>query len=125
MNSREKWLVVAICILFLFGSAADWYRRTRPVGDIGTEIPPDWATRFDGGDITLVEADSIDLNHSIAEELVRLPGIGPVRAESIIRWRTENGPFEKVEDLVRVPGIGPATLERIRGELVVTAGPPH
>jgi DNA uptake protein ComE-like DNA-binding protein len=39
------------------------------------------------------------------------------RAEAIVRERV-TAPFVRAEDLRRVPGIGPATLERIRPWLV-------
>lgn len=60
----------------------------------------------------------IDLNRATAAELTSLPGIGPVRAAAIVRWRKAHGPFRHVEDLLAIPGIGPATLERLRGRVV-------
>ena len=57
----------------------------------------------------------IDLNRATTEELARLPGIGLVRAISIVRWREEHGPFEQVSDLLAVPRVGPATLRRLAG----------
>ena len=59
----------------------------------------------------------IDLNSATADELTGLPGIGPVKAESIVRHRENNGPFSRVDDLLDVSGIGTATLDSIR-ELV-------
>jgi competence protein ComEA len=56
----------------------------------------------------------ISLNHSNAAELTRLPGIGPAKAEAIIRTRSERGPFRTIDDLTAVPGIGPATVNRLR-----------
>lgn len=118
MNDRERWLVGAICFLFLFGSAADWYKKSRSAGLPGRFISPDRAAAQQQIDST-VPSGPVDLNRCGESELVRLSGIGPVRAKSIVRWREENGPFDRVEDLERVPGIGPATVERLRGELLV------
>lgn len=59
----------------------------------------------------------VDVNTASVEELDRLPGIGPTKAEAIVRYRIENGPFASVDALDAVPGIGPATLASIR-ELV-------
>jgi competence protein ComEA len=56
---------------------------------------------------------TIDPNRATAEELQRLPSIGPKLAQRIVDERTR-GPFQKVEDLRRVPGIGPKTLEKLR-----------
>ena len=49
-----------------------------------------------------------------AQDLARLPGIGPVLAQRIVDRRTTLGGFRSVEDLLAVPGIGPRLYERIR-----------
>ena len=46
------------------------------------------------------------------------PGIGPVLAQRIVDWRTENGPFQTAEDLLQVEGIGPATLENLQSCII-------
>jgi len=56
----------------------------------------------------------IDVNRATADDLDRLPGIGPSTAKAIIDHRTRNGPFASVDDLLAVRGIGPATLAEIR-----------
>ena len=64
-------------------------------------------------------AGPLDLNRATVEELVELPGIGPVLAERIVAFREEHGPFRSVEDLLQVPGIGEATLEALRPYITV------
>ena len=44
----------------------------------------------------------------------QLPGIGPATAAAIVEYRTQSGPFGRVDDLLDVPGIGPAKLDAIR-----------
>jgi competence ComEA-like helix-hairpin-helix protein len=56
----------------------------------------------------------IDLNRATAEELERLPGVGPVVARRIVAWRDSAGGFTNMEELRRIRGIGPALLEAIR-----------
>ena len=56
----------------------------------------------------------VDINTADTELLETLPGIGETRAEAIIRYREEHGPFKRVDDIVAVPGIGSATLEGLR-----------
>jgi len=48
----------------------------------------------------------ININQATAEELVKLPGIGPSYADKIIRYRQENGGFKSPEELQKVKGIG-------------------
>lgn len=57
--------------------------------------------------------DPVNVNRASAEELERLPGVGPVLAERIVAYRRLAGPFRAPEDLLPVPGIGPAVLRRI------------
>lgn len=61
----------------------------------------------------------IDLNAAGAEELLRLPGIGPVRAAAVVKLRNERGGFRSVDELLDVKGIGERTLERVRPLAVV------
>lgn len=59
-------------------------------------------------------AAPVDLNTADVAGLDALPGIGPVLAQRIIDFRTENGPFRSVDDLGEVSGIGDRVLERLR-----------
>lgn len=64
-----------------------------------------------------LESFPLDPNQADAQELIRLPGVGPTLAERIIAAR----PFTGLEDLQRVPGLGAATLERIGPHLTFEA----
>ena len=59
----------------------------------------------------VLPGEKININTATAEELERLPGIGPTRAQAIVDDRAANGPFRIPEDLTRVSGIGEATLQ--------------
>ena len=63
---------------------------------------------------SLMEGEVIDLNTADVYELQRLPGIGEKRAQAIVDYREENGPFQSVEDLTRVSGIGEGILAGLR-----------
>ncbi len=64
----------------------------------------------------------VDLNHSTAPELERLPGIGPALAARIVADRESRGPYGSPESLLRVPGIGPRILARLRPYLAAPTG---
>lgn len=55
----------------------------------------------------------VDINRASPKELETLPGVGPVLAERIIKYREQNGAFLSPEDLTQVKGIGEKTLEKL------------
>jgi len=66
------------------------------------------------------EAHRVDLNSASAEELARLPGIGPAKAQAIIAYRAQE-PFSKPEDLIKVKGVGEKLYERLKDQITVGA----
>ena len=58
--------------------------------------------------------DPVVLNQATFEDLRRLPGIGPKKAQSILTLRQRVGRFRQVEDLLKVKGIGRAILKKLR-----------
>jgi competence protein ComEA len=61
----------------------------------------------------------VDINTADQAMLETLPGIGPVTAQAILQWRTENGAFTSVDELLEVDGIGEVTLSEIRDLVTV------
>ncbi|UTR14351.1 helix-hairpin-helix domain-containing protein [Salipaludibacillus sp. LMS25] len=59
------------------------------------------------------------LNEATLDDLISLPGIGPAKAEAIISYREEHGPFQTKEDIVNVPGIGEKTFETLEDYLII------
>jgi competence protein ComEA len=62
----------------------------------------------------------IDINRAEPWLLEALPGIGEVKAQAIVGYRNEHGPFKRIEDLLKVSGIGPATFEKIKDFITVS-----
>lgn len=61
----------------------------------------------------------INLNTASAQELESLPGIGEVKAQAIIAYREQQGPFQTIEQVMEVKGIGEKTFEDIRELITV------
>lgn len=67
-------------------------------------------------------AGPVDINSADAASLAEaINGVGVVKAQAIIDYRNQNGPFASVDDLVKVRGIGPKTLEKNRAQLTIGA----
>lgn len=63
-------------------------------------------------------AGGVSINKATAEELAAaLNGIGLKKAQVIVHYREEYGPFSNIEQLKEVPGIGPVLFERNRDKL--------
>jgi competence protein ComEA len=56
---------------------------------------------------------SVNINTADVKELAAvLFNIGEVKAEAIVRYREEHGPFTSKEQLLNVKGIGAATVKK-------------
>lgn len=85
-------------------------RAVRPVGSVKDTIVPDSVKKS-----TISENGTlVNINSASAEELQKLPGIGPAYASRIVKWRNEFGPFRSKDQLIEIKGIGEKRLETIR-----------
>ena len=55
----------------------------------------------------------VNINTAGLEKLVKLPGVGPVKAQAIIEYRDNIGKFESINEITNVKGIGEATLAKL------------
>jgi comEA protein len=67
----------------------------------------------------LAPGTKININTASAEELDKLPEIGPVKAQAIVEYRKANGPFKSAEDIEKVKGIKEGTFAKIKDYIVV------
>ena len=73
----------------------------------------------------LLDSGRSMFNGMAFEELRRLPGIGPRRAQAILDTRAKLGGFKRIEDLMRIRGLGRAATRRLRPLVVVGPVPPR
>lgn len=69
-----------------------------------------WTSEDDG---------TINLNTAGISELTSLSGIGESRAEDILSYRQEHGPFQSIEEIKNVPGIKDTIFEKIKDDITV------
>ena len=61
----------------------------------------------------------VNINTANQHELTALAGIGPAKAEAIVKYREANGLFENTSDLKKVKGIGDKIFEKVRAEIIL------
>ena len=124
---RFEPVLLLLTGIFLLGSAAAflwsgssedmWRVTSQRAADVSTaeqERKANWPDSLRNGEV-------LDLNTASKSDLIRLPGIGEVRAEAILERRAECGGFSDVEELAQIDGIGQATLEKIRPYIRISA----
>jgi competence ComEA-like helix-hairpin-helix protein len=92
-------------------------------GDAGASSAPSDGGAADAAPSQGLTADGkVVLNRASVEELRRIPGVGPKRAQAIVDLRTKlGGRFKRLTDLLRVKGIGPKSLKKMEVHLVLDA----
>ena len=59
------------------------------------------------------DGSRVSINSASAEDIARvMNGVGLKKAQAIVSYREEYGPFKTVDDLKQVPGMGSSLVER-------------
>jgi competence protein ComEA len=70
----------------------------------------------------VANAEPVNINTATAKEIATaIKGVGIKKANAIVDYRTENGPFQTVEEITKVSGVGIKTLQQNQGNLTVDA----
>jgi competence protein ComEA len=69
--------------------------------------------------VPIADPRPLDLNHASADEISRLPGVGPSLARRIIEERERRGRFESSDNLRAILGMGPKKLAALREHVTV------
>ncbi|GIX08153.1 MAG: hypothetical protein KatS3mg115_2556 [Candidatus Poribacteria bacterium] len=123
----------AALLLLLLAAAGLLVRFARPGPEAPGAVAYRWAEDRQSLDSVAARAarlarplkpgEKIDVDRAPAEELMRLPRIGPAMAARIVADREAKGPFGSLEALGRVSGIGPATLDALRPHVSFSGRP--
>ncbi|CAM3836864.1 ComEA family DNA-binding protein [Serratia silvae] len=111
--SITRQLLLVAILLGLIGSsaiAAEKPSQGQPqVAAVSPKVSPEAQSEGEA---------KVSINQADAEALASvLNGVGLKKAEAIVRYREQNGPFSEIDQLQEVPGIGPSLVERNRDRL--------
>ncbi|WP_195964104.1 helix-hairpin-helix domain-containing protein [Clostridium cuniculi] len=84
----------------------------RNINDVNIEEEVDYSEINEDSD-----DGKISINDSDISKLKEIPGIGEVKANSIILYREKNNGFKSIEELKNVDGIGEKTFEKIKDSI--------
>lgn len=71
-------------------------------------------SRSELSDEKRASSQQLNINTASADDLLRLPHVGPVVAGKIIEYRDKFGPFKRIEELMMIDGMSDARFRRIR-----------
>ena len=90
-------IVIILFASFLFSACSSRVMYEQPVSRV-----------FEG---------AININTASIDELEKLPHIGRKTAEAIVAFRSENGPFRRVEHLMLIKGVSEKRFAELRPNL--------
>ena len=125
-SRRDVWAILFLLACLLLGGAIMLYQKNNK------KLPPELLIKtvqrsHEAGEsapaskTAMIESSEIkiNLNTAPADSLELIPGIGPVYAEKIAKYREKYGKFSSVKELTKISGIGPRTLEKVEKYLTV------
>ncbi|MBW9331196.1 ComEA family DNA-binding protein [Lactococcus raffinolactis] len=87
------------------------------VASIGEDVTASEVIQAEQGEATTT--DKVNINTADLAKLQTLRGVGAKRAQDIIDYREQNGPFKTPEDLGNVKGFGEKTIEKLKESITV------
>ncbi len=87
------------------------------------EMPQDGSEMIagssEGSGTVYAETGKVNINTASRDELMTLNGIGESKADSIIRYREENGPFQDIRDIMNISGIKEGVFNKIKEDITI------
>lgn len=138
---QERLALGVVSLLLLAGAGARWLAAERaPAAWVDSRsVPADTLSsrhpefpraaaeqelkREQVRNAPLAAGERIDPNRASAEQLERLPRVGPALAKRIVAHREAQGPFRTLADLDAVAGVGPALLRSLEPHLTLPPAP--
>ena len=105
--SIKRWLTIGILTISLLTSGL-WFVRS--TGLFRTNRAASTAKQSSTKQSLTKQSLTVNINSATIEELLTLPGVGPVRANAIIAHR----PYATIDELTKVSGITDRQLVELR-----------
>lgn len=65
------------------------------------------------------ETIEVNINSATKEQIQKIPGIGPSKADAIIKYRETNGEFKSIDDMKKIKGFGDKTVESLKEYIIL------
>ena len=120
--SKYRWIRILLGLVCLLSGGIYALQQGAPAPKIEKAEGGDAPSAYFAAENMSQSAETagpLDLNRATKEELMRLPGIGEVKAERILRYREEHDRFETIEELMQISGIKQKTFDGLRDFVTV------
>lgn len=124
-TKTEERVIVLLISTFILGAAIRIYQsRIAPLQKPGLKAQAVLLTEQESKEEDHPEAQHtsvklVELNSATREDLIAIPGIGPVLADRIIQYREKQKGFSNLGQLKNVKGIGQIKYEDLKTVLTV------
>ena len=118
LTRYEKGIVVFLAVSIVLGCGLLYFQKINSKPPPAISRPPSFykdKLPVRSGRTAFV----IDINKADSRDLTQLSGIGPVLAQRIIDYRSDNGTFKQIDEIKNISGIGNKKFERIKEFLVL------
>ncbi|EPF3811522.1 helix-hairpin-helix domain-containing protein [Klebsiella aerogenes] len=107
MNRGMKMVIAAVLLACAAGSQGALAASAKETIQAPQTKMPEEAKTAD------THGAQVSINNASAEELAQaMNGVGLKKAQAIVSYREEYGPFKTLDDLKQVPGMGSSLVER-------------
>jgi len=121
MNSISRHVLTLLAALGLaLAAGGRWTAYAAPLPSGGPSAPAAGPHVDDGASAPAAKKSArkelsgkLNLNTASEDQLMRLPSVGPAKADRIVAWRKKNGGFKRTADLRHVKGFGYKTFKKL------------